>query len=183
MNISNEGIENLIKKGEGLEFTAYQDVGGLWTIGYGHLIKSDEDYLMNKTLTQKEVDDLLRNDLSVAVEAVNDSVTVPVSQNMFDSLVSFTFNLGGETFRESTLVDKVNAGADNDEIAFEFRRWVYATIDGVKQVVKGLKKRREDEISWFSGTMGKLRVIAKNNLGWVALFTVTSVFIGYRLLK
>jgi lysozyme len=97
-----------ITKEEGARNKAYKDSKGLWTIGVGHLIKSSEQHLINATLTDEQVEELLRSDLKWCSEAVESSVKVPLTQNQFDALYSLCFNIGETNFRKSTVVKKIN---------------------------------------------------------------------------
>jgi len=97
-----------ITKEEGARNRAYKDSKGLWTIGVGHLIKADEQHLLTATLTDQEVEELLRSDLKWCSEAVESSVKVPLGQNQFDALYSLCFNIGETAFRKSTVVRKLN---------------------------------------------------------------------------
>jgi lysozyme len=99
---------DFITKEEGSRNKAYKDSKGLWTIGVGHLIKADEQHLITATLTDQEVEDLLRSDLKWCSEAVESSVRVPLSQSQFDALYSLCFNIGEGAFRKSTVVRKLN---------------------------------------------------------------------------
>ena len=100
---------DFITKEEGARNKAYKDSKGLWTIGVGHLIKSDEQHLINATLTDQQVEELLRNDLKWCSEAVESSVKVPLKQGQFDALYSLCFNIGGTAFKNSTVVKRINA--------------------------------------------------------------------------
>ena len=102
---------DFITKEEGARNKAYKDSKGLWTIGVGHLIKADEQHLINTTLTDSQVEDLLKSDLKWCSEAVESSVRVPLQQNQFDALYSLCFNIGETNFKKSTVVKKIN---DND---------------------------------------------------------------------
>ena len=135
-----------IKKWEGVKYKAYKDVIGLDTIGVGHLIKSNEKDLLIKTLTEQEVDDLLRKDLKVCDTCIVNNVKVPLLQTQFDALASFIFNLGIGAFGKSTLLKKVNLKAPKEEISVEFKKWNKA---GGKEV-KGLTLRREAEANLFN---------------------------------
>ena len=97
-----------ITKEEGARNKAYKDSKGLWTIGVGHLIKADEQHLLTATLTDQEVEELLRSDLKWCSEAVESSVKVPLTQAQFDALYSLCFNIGGTNFAKSTVVKKIN---------------------------------------------------------------------------
>jgi lysozyme len=132
--------QNLIIRFEGFSDRAYKDTGGVWTIGYGHVIQSHEQYLMTKTITRQEADLLLIADMQNAINCVNSYVRVPLTNNQRDALISFTFNVGCEALKGSTLLKKLNA-FDYSGAAAEFDRWVY---DNGK-VISGLVNRRSEE--------------------------------------
>jgi lysozyme len=98
-----------IAEEEGKRNKAYKDSKGLWTIGVGHLIKPDEQHLITATLTDEEVEELLRSDLKWCSEAVEGAVKVPLQQAQFDALYSLCFNIGGTAFKNSTVVKRLNA--------------------------------------------------------------------------
>ena len=143
MKISNQGI-TLIKHYEGCDLQAYRDGGGIITIGYGHtgLIKG-RHLLISDVITQAEADALLLADLIIAQKAVNQLVTVPLSQNQFDALVSFAFNVGvgDRGFKGSTLLHCLNNKAYNIA-SEEFKKW---TRDNHGNIEQGLIKRRNSE--------------------------------------
>jgi len=141
MNISDKGIEHL-KRWEGLRLTAYKDIAGICTIGYGHTGTAYE----GRTITEGEAEQLLRGDLDWAEKAVNDDVLVPLSQNQFDALVSFVYNVGAGAFRRSTLLRRLNEG-DYDEVPPQLMRWTRA---GGK-VSRGLYNRRKAEADLWIG--------------------------------
>lgn len=130
-----------IKEYEGVRLRAYLDTGGVVTIGVGH---TSPGLTLGMVVSMAQVDKWLDEDLQEAEEAVNRLVTVPLTQNQFDSLVSFTFNLGEGQFSKSTLLKKLNAG-DYDGAQNEFKRWVY---DNGK-IQPGLVKRRHAEAEYF----------------------------------
>lgn len=104
-----ESTLSFITNEEGFRNKAYKDSKGLLTIGVGHLIKDSEQHLVNATLTDEQVKELLRSDLKWCSEAVESSVKVPLAQNQFDALYSLCFNIGGTNFAKSTVVKKINA--------------------------------------------------------------------------
>lgn len=130
-----------IKTAEGLRLTAYLDGGGVWTIGYGH---TGADVREGLTIPLSEAERLLTRDLRVAEGHVNDVVKVKLTQNQFDALVSFVYNVGGGAFRSSTLLKLLNAG-DYEGAANQLLRW---NKDNGK-VVKGLTNRRHEERELF----------------------------------
>lgn len=139
MRISERGL-SLIKSFEGLRLVAYRDGGGVPTIGYGHTA----GVRMGQTITDAQAETFLRADVAATVCAVSGMVKAPVSQDQFDALVSFAFNLGANALMRSTLLRKLNAG-DYDGAADEFLRWDH---DNGQQVA-GLTLRRTAERQLF----------------------------------
>lgn len=135
MRLSPKGLE-LIKAHEGLRLRAYQDVVGVWTVGYGHTGTAKP----GMTITSEQADTLLRYDVEQFENAVNNLVHVPLNQNQFDALVSFTFNLGRGALERSTLLRKLNAG-DYQGAAKEYGKWVNA---GGKPWPGLIRRRREE---------------------------------------
>lgn len=142
MQISLAGISH-IKGWEGFKANVYKDAGGKPTIGYGHLILPYESF---STITESEAVALLVKDLSSAEDTVNSTVNVTLTQNQYDALVSFVFNVGGGAFRRSTLLKKVNAG-QLSAVKTELLKWVRA---GGKKVT-GLVNRRVADAKLFEG--------------------------------
>lgn len=141
LSIGAKGIA-LIKDFEGKELKKYQDVVGKWTIGYGHLILPSESFPV--AISDKEAEALLRKDLATSEAGVNRWVNVMLTQNQFDALVSFTFNLGVGNLQTSTLLKLLNQGL-MQEAADQFLRWNKA---GGKEV-SGLTRRRIAERDLF----------------------------------
>ena len=139
VNTSENGIE-LIKDFEGRRLVAYQDSVGVWTIGYGHTKTAREDRLIIKSTADR----LLAEDLAEFEKYVEEYVTVTLTQNQFDALVSWTFNLGPGNLQESTMLRKLNQGLYT-EVPDEMRRWNKAG----GEVLKGLVRRREAEAELF----------------------------------
>lgn len=140
MKTSQKGID-LIKQFEGVVLKVYKDAVGLPTIGYGHLIKKGEVFT---TITQQQAEELLAKDLKQFEEGISTSVKVALTQNQFDALVSFTFNLGIGNLNSSTLLKKLNVG-DIQGAADQFPRWNKA---GGKTLA-GLTRRRLAEKELF----------------------------------
>jgi lysozyme len=143
MNISQAGL-NAIKQYEGYSGTTYLDVAGKATIGYGHLLKQGESY--PDGITEEQAEALLLADLTDAQNAVNAMVKVPLTQNQFDALVSFAYNLGAAALDGSTLLADLNKG-DYADAANQFPLWDHSN----HQVVQGLLARRKAEQSMFLG--------------------------------
>lgn len=115
--MSPNGLNLLIQR-EGKRNKAYKDTKGIWTIGVGH---TGPDVLPNSVWSDAQVSDALQKDLIWAEHAVN-SVTIPLTQNQFDALVSFTFNVGIYAFNTSTLKRLLNLGK-YEEIPAQLDRW------------------------------------------------------------
>jgi len=124
---------------EGKRNKAYKDSKGLWTIGVGHLIKSDEQYLLNAVLTDQQVEDLFKSDLKWCDEAVMNSVRAPLNQNQYDALYSLCFNIGADHFKQSEVVQHINQ-LDYTKAADAFLNWSKPAV---------LKPRRQKERQLF----------------------------------
>lgn len=146
MQLSNDGLY-FIATFEGLRLQAYQDEGGTWTIGYGATTYEDGKRVQRAdSITQARAEQLLNFHAGKSATAVNQHLTATVGQNQFDALVSFTYNLGSENFRTSTLLKVINANPlDLERIEAEFKKWVYVTVNGKKVVSNGLVSRRQQE--------------------------------------
>jgi lysozyme len=141
MQYSKEGIA-LTKSFESCRLTAYQDIKGIWTIGFGHV---GPEVVEGLTWTQDQADSQLVLDLTKAEHAVNTLVTVPLTQGQYDALVDFCYNCGIGAFSGSTMLRLLNAG-QFDDAANEFQKWSHAS--GV--VVAGLLRRRVAEEDEFT---------------------------------
>ena len=132
----------------GMASVPYRDFAGHPTIGWGHRILPGERF--SKPLTAAQADNLLRSDLERFTVAVNSLVTAPITQSMFDAIISFTFNEGEAALKGSTLLRLLNqhfyAAA-----AQQFERWDKATDPntGEKVSLAGLKRRRLAERRLF----------------------------------
>jgi lysozyme len=118
MKTSPAGIATLTQR-EGKRNLAYQDSRGIWTIGVGHTGPEVHEGLM---WNDSQVANALEADVGWAEAEVNKYVTVPMTQNQFDALVSFTFNVGPSGFDHSSALRDFNAGvirAANDLLMWE----------------------------------------------------------------
>jgi len=140
---SNKGVE-LIKKHEGFRSKAYKCPAGVWTIGYGHTLNVKNTDIIN--LVQGEY--FLRQDLTHAENTVKKHLT-RLSQNQYDALVSFVFNVGSGNFQTSTLLRKAKVNPNDDKIRYEFSRWNKAKVNGVLTPLLGLTRRRKDEADLY----------------------------------
>ena len=141
MKTSAEGL-SLIKKFEGCELYAYQCSAGVWTIGYGHT----KDVEPGMQITKEDAEEMLVEELHEYESYINDFVTAPLSQNQYDALVSWVYNLGPANLKASTMLKVLNAG-EYEEVPAQMKRWNKA---GGK-VLEGLIRRREAESLLFLG--------------------------------
>jgi GH24 family phage-related lysozyme (muramidase) len=135
----------MIGQFEGFRAKLYNDPAGHATIGYGHLvhrgpIDGTEPAEFRRGITQATGRRLLREDARPAGNAVNLLVSVPLSQQQFDALTSFVFNLGSASLASSHLLARLNAG-DYAAVPDELAKWVHAG----GQVLPGLVSRRHAE--------------------------------------
>lgn len=143
MRISSKGL-NLIKYYEGFSETVYVCPGGHKTYGFGHKDNTVRD---DFKITVEQAELLLRSDLKSIEIMLNG---YDLTQNEFDALCSFVYNVGEGAFISSTLRRKI-INCDYNGAAKEFDRWVFA---GGK-VCKGLIKRRNAEKNLFLTPVNK----------------------------
>jgi lysozyme len=109
---------------EGNILTAYHDTVGVITIGVGHTSAAGPPVVTpGMKITAEQSDEILSRDLVGVENDINSAVKVPLTQNQFDALSSFVFNIGGTAFRNSTLLRKLNSH-DYAGAADQFLVWV-----------------------------------------------------------
>lgn len=135
MYLSAKGEQAIIDR-EGVRTKAYKDTKGIWTIGVGH---TGPDVVEGLVIPLTHAYALFHIDLLWAEDAINENVTAPLTQNQFDALVSFTYNVGENAFKKSTLLRKLNAG-DYEGAIREFDRW---------HIPPEITKRRDSEKKQF----------------------------------
>ena len=137
---------NLITLLEGLKTKAYQDSVGIWTIGIGTIQYPDgKKVKKGDVCTDSQAYEYLKYEVDKKVGTINGLLNgVTLNQNQFDALVSFSFNLGLGTLKQSTLLKKLNTG-DTDGAAAEILKFHFA---GPKSI-PGLVARRQAEHDLF----------------------------------
>jgi lysozyme len=163
MNINEAGLK-LIKHYEGCKLRPYLCPANLWTIGYGSVLYPEQAKIPstvegmakrkayplkaehNRQWSQKEVDDLLKHDLTRFERGVTLYVTVPLRPNEFSALVSFAFNLGNGVLQRSTVRSALLRG---DKKAAMESLVKYCRAGG--KILRGLQIRRLDERALFEG--------------------------------
>ena len=156
MNVSPKAIE-VIKHHEGVRQKPYRCPAKLWTVGVGHVLYPEQGKLPIdqrdgfalkiedfRIFSMEEVNGILRRDLDRFERGVEKFCPVPLTQGMFDALVSFSFNVGLGTLQRSTLRQKLLRG-DKEGAAEELLKYCMA---GGK-ILKGLQNRRIDERAMF----------------------------------
>lgn len=152
--VSRAAIE-LIKRFEGYRRHAAQLPDGRWTIGYGHTLTAREGAEVSET----DAEALLLYDLISVAHAVNEATFAPVSQNQFDALCSFAFNIGLDNFRRSQVIRRLNAGSAV-QAACAMELWRKADFEGERIVVDALVRRRAAEKALFLTPPGDAWVAA-----------------------
>ena len=138
--INDAGL-NLIKSFEGLRLNAYQDVRGIWTIGYGHI----RAVRPGMTITEQQATQFLQQDLA-DTEAAVDSMTsaAPTTNNQYAAMVSLCFNIGRGNFQSSSVL-RLHVARDYTSAADAFLLWDKSHVDGQLVEVQGLLNRRRAE--------------------------------------
>ena len=144
MKTSENGLA-FIMESEGCVLQIYDDPAGYPTIGVGHLITA-EDPDFSEGITELEAMGILAQDVRRFEMAVNEYVEVWLTQNQFDVLIDFAFNVGVRAFRNSTLLKVLNRGEYN-EVPKQLKKWIKAK----GRVLQGLVERRDKECEiWVS---------------------------------
>jgi lysozyme len=148
--IGNQAIQKamqFLREVEGFELEAYDDGGGVLTIGIGHRVKAGEPH----KITAEQAAAYLIADIQPALAVVgNLARTTPLNMNQIVALIAFAFNAGVAGFAGSTLYRKIEKQAPLKEIEFQWMRWKYD--NGV--IIDGLINRREAEFALFTCVRG-----------------------------
>jgi len=170
LRTSSNGLE-FIARWEGVVLHPYMDIGGLWTIGVGHLIKLTDSFsTISNTkvkallasrdrshpnsellISREEALEILSKDIKEVETAISFAIKVPLNQNQFDALVSFGFNCGTNVFRTSGACRALSAGNYN-AVAERLLDWSKVRINGELRTNKGLLARRTSEGELFNRT-------------------------------
>lgn len=135
---------DLIKRFEGYRRKAARLADGRWTIGYGHTLTARE----GAEVSPDDAEALLLYDVRPVAAAVDELVYTPLTQNQFDALVAFAFNVGVDNFRRSSVLRRVNEGA-LIQAACALEMWRKADFEGERIVVDALVRRRAAEKTLF----------------------------------
>jgi len=142
---ASDNAKALIKSYEALRLKAYKCPAGVWTIGYGHTKGVTPSMVINRQCAEE----LFAKDLyDIAEYPISDifyKAKVTLTQNQFDALCSFVFNVGTTNFRKSTLLKKALANPNDKSIYNEFKKWNKSN----KKELKGLTIRRIREADLY----------------------------------
>ncbi len=141
--VSRAALE-LLKRFEGYRRTAAQLPDGRWTIGHGHTLTARE----GAVVSESDAEALLLYDLITVAHVINENVYTPITQNQFDALNSFAFNIGIDNFRQSQVLKRLNAGA-LVQAACAMELWRKADFQGERIVIDALVRRRAAEKALF----------------------------------
>lgn len=141
--VSRAAIE-LIKRFEGFRETAARLPDGRWTLGYGHTLTARE----GAWVSERDAEALLMYDLIAVAEGVNEQVFTPLTQNQFDALCAFAFNIGLPAFKASAVLLLINEG-QLLQAACAMELWRKADFEGERIVVDALVRRRAAEKALF----------------------------------
>ena len=143
MKTSDKGIKFIINEEGGIRLKAYRCQAGVWTIGVGH---TGKDVKEGMEITEEKAIELLKLDLRRFEDTVNKNIKVTLKQYEFDALTSLAFNIGTNAFVNSTVVKRINAGAETKEIEEAWKMW----RKGGGKVLPILVRRREREIKMYN---------------------------------
>ena len=135
---------DLIKRFEGFRAKAAELPDGRWTIGYGHT----KSARAGAVITEADADALLIYDVAAVTAAINQWVFSPLTQNQFDALTAFVFNIGLPNFRRSSVLRRLNEGSYL-QAACAMEMWRTADFEGERIVVDALVRRRSAEMALF----------------------------------
>lgn len=134
---------NLIREFEGLRLQAYQCPSGKWTIGYGHTT----NVAPGTTITQLQANLHLQEDVAQCEHTLN-KYNLALTQNMYDALISFIFNVGAGNFHRSALLSKIKVNPYDSSISDEFLKWIHSK----GKPLTGLQRRRMAEMKLYFST-------------------------------
>lgn len=139
--VSKAGLA-FIKENEGFRLTVYADVGTNGTVGWGHrtILK------VGTLISTAQAESFFERDIKTVEMCINHSVSVDLTQDQYDAIADFVFNVGCSAFRNSRLLHYLNSG-DLKAIPQQLMLWVNAA----GHRVKGLEERRKREVELFNG--------------------------------
>lgn len=144
MNVNAAGL-SLIMRSEGLELEAYRDAVGVWTIGYGHTSMAGLPKVTpGMKITKEEAREILARDVEKFAVGVREIIKVPLTDNQFSAIVSFSYNVGLGALRSSSVLKAINS-RNFSEVPRRLMLWVKAG----GRTLPGLVTRRAAEGKLF----------------------------------
>ena len=146
MKLDSKGYD-LIKEFEGFSNRPYKCSAGIPTIGYGNTFYPDGKRvsMLDKQITKEYADEIFKNVADNFAFKVSKLIKSKVTQNQFNALVSFAYNVGIGNLEKSTLLKLVNINPNDAMIAKQFLRWNKAK----GKELKGLTNRRIKESALY----------------------------------
>lgn len=141
-----------LEEGNKPALKAYNDGGGIWTIGYGSTYNWDEKRKVKQgdTITPETAERWLEYEASSKLNDVSKSLYVTQTANQLLALASFAYNEGTTALKNSKLLKIINNNGTPGQIKNEFGKWVYSNDSTGKKVFnQGLKNRRDAEIKIY----------------------------------
>lgn len=135
--INSDGLA-LLKSFESCRLNAYQDQGGIWTVGWGH---TGPEVVQGMVVTQLQADLMLQKDLERFYH-LDDYLSEQINENQYSALVCLAYNIGLRALKTSQVIKLINLGQDPTD---EWMQWNH--VDG--QVNQGLRRRRAAELELY----------------------------------
>ena len=147
----NQATVDLVKKWEGFKAKAYICPAGVLTVGYGTTNRAGLPGVRitpETVVSEAQAAEWLRLGLEKFGAQIRPAITAPINENEFGAFVSLAYNIGPKAFKGSSALRHFNAG-DKAKAAAAIKLWNKATVNGKRQVLRGLVNRREDEVALF----------------------------------
>ena len=141
LKVSQNGL-HILEQLEGERLTAYKDSAGVPTIGTGH---TGKDVYLGEVITQAENDELLNRDTQRFDVYINHRILRTLTQNQFDALLCFTYNVGFISDNLKILVEN----DDTTAVVAKMKEYHFITINNVKESCQGLINRRIIETNLY----------------------------------
>ena len=184
----NQATVDLVKRWEGFKAKAYICPAGVLTVGYGTTNRAGlpgVQITRDTVVTEAQAEKWLRLGLEKFAAQIRPAITAPINENQFGAFLSLAYNIGPGGFRGSSALRHFNAG-DTAKAAAAIKLWNKATVNGKRQVMRGLVNRREDEVRLFNTPVIRpaQRVTEtpkrEHEGGWGALFGRLAAWLGGR---
>jgi lysozyme len=168
--VINQATVDLVKKWEGFKSKAYICPAGVLTAGYGTTNRAgipSVNITRDTVVTEAQAEQWLRIGLDKFAAKIRPAITAPINENEFGAFVSLAYNIGPAAFLGSSALRHFNAG-DKAKAAAAIKLWNKATVNGKRQVLRGLVARRDDEVALFNAPVS---AAPSPPLGWAGIIT------------